>query len=139
MIEIPLSQEFIKATNLEKVLEGKRQRKKMVRKRGRPRKRKGRPPRAKNFRNIPLGRFLYKNCPLEWRLITENIKLDYFWHRAEFIEGVCLSSDNPIFKTSAFRKALGDFRRYGMHTPNKQDYTIDDEIEMIKKRVGIRQ
>lgn len=74
---------------------------------------------------------------MEWKLVTDAMKMETFWRKTDFIENVCQSSTDPIFKTAAFRKALADFRKYGMYTPNRREYTIMDELEGIRNRLGI--
>lgn len=105
-------------------------------KRGRSRKRTTKPPRAKEFRDTPLGKFLYTNCPIEWKLIADAIGFRYADSKTDVYERICMASDNPIFKTAEFRRVLGDFRRYGMHSPNQSEYTIADELEKIKANIG---
>lgn len=132
MIDIQMSRKYLKLIKLEERLKRKPPKKK-----SKPRERSPRPQKAKSFRNTPLGRFLYQNCPVEWKLITESIKFDKVRYKADFIENVCLSSGNPIFNSPEFRKVLGDFRKYKMCTPNQKEYTVEDELEAIRKRTGI--
>lgn len=54
----------------------------------------------------------------------------------QFIESLCYTSDNPIFRTEEFRLALIDYRRHGLATKNRKDLNIDDEIGFIKTRMG---
>lgn len=137
MLEIKLPRSFILRTNLEERLKEKLTRK-PSKKKGKREKRRESRPRCKNFRNTPLGRFLYNNCPIEWKLITGSINMEHFWRKTDFIESVCQSSENPIFKSVAFRRVLADFRKYGMYTPNRKDYTVTDELEGIRNRLKIK-
>lgn len=54
---------------------------------------------------------------------------------ADFLESIAYMSENPIFRTEKFRRALMDFREYGYVTPNKKDFDLDDELRYIKDRL----
>lgn len=54
---------------------------------------------------------------------------------ADFLEAFSYMSDNPIFQTEQFRRALADFREYGYATPNKQEFDLDYELRLIKDRL----
>ncbi len=53
----------------------------------------------------------------------------------DFIESFCYMSDNPIFKTEKYRRALIDFREYGFYTPNVKEFNLNDELRLIKDRL----
>ena len=53
------------------------------------------------------------------------------------IEAFSYTSDNPAFRTLAFREALLDFRKYGCRTKNAVKFDVDKEVKKIKKNLGI--
>lgn len=122
------SQNLLQRHNLEK----KQKLKLKKRKKQKPRKTLG----SVDFKNTPLGYYLSKYCPLEYKLIT-----DAFTKRgrllADFVESISYISNNPAFKTTEFRQALADFRRYKCKTPNSKRFDMKVELETIKKQLGI--
>ncbi len=54
---------------------------------------------------------------------------------ADFLECFAYMSDNEVFRTERFRKALIDFREYGCNTPNKVEFDVDRELEFIRDRL----
>lgn len=54
---------------------------------------------------------------------------------ADFLENFAYISDNQVFRTERFRRALIDFREYGCSTPNKVEFNVDDELRHIKDRL----
>ena len=54
---------------------------------------------------------------------------------ADFLENFAYTSDNPVFRTERFRRALMDFREYGYATPNKIEFDLDRELEYIKNNL----
>ena len=51
---------------------------------------------------------------------------------AQLIENLAYSSDNIFFKTEEFRKALVEFKRYGLSQKALHEIDIDEEIDEIK-------
>lgn len=49
----------------------------------------------------------------------------------ELIETIAFTSENPVFKTIDFWKALTDFRKYGRSTPNPVRFDVDAEVKRI--------
>ena len=100
------------------------------------------PARKKNkivrtiFKYTPLGDFLIRNCPEEYNLITKT-RAEGMNITADLVEMIAYRSDNPSFQTTAFRKALSDFRRYKCRTPNKATFSLNAEIETIKRRLKL--
>ena len=88
------------------------------------------------FRQTPLGNFLATQCPVEYELLYESAVLT---GRIDInvIEAFSYTSDNPAFRTTAFRKALVDFRRHGCRTDNAVKFDVDDEVRKIKEKLGI--
>ena len=54
---------------------------------------------------------------------------------ADFLESLSYISENPIFRTEKFRRALMDFREYGYVTPNRKTFDLDDELRYIRDRL----
>lgn len=51
---------------------------------------------------------------------------------AQLIENLAYSSDNKFFKTEEFRKALVEFKRYGLSQKALHEIDIDEEIDEIR-------
>lgn len=92
-------------------------------------------PTSIDFGRTPLGRYLLHRCPLEYRLIRDSIASRRI--PVNLVEAVAYASDNPAFKTVEFRKALIDFRKYGLRTPNAVQFDVDAEIKLILAKLGV--
>ena len=88
------------------------------------------------FNKTPLGDFLLRNCTVEYELITQ-AKNERLGISADLVETIAYHSDNPAFRTIEFRKALTDYRRYKCKTPNKVQFSLDNEIAIIKRKLNI--
>lgn len=71
--------------------------------------------------------------------MVQQLKKEHFYVTADTIEQIAYHSDNPAFQSAEFRKALGDYRKYKMHTPNPAGFDLDNEIKTIKTRLRIEQ
>lgn len=56
---------------------------------------------------------------------------------ADVVEDIVDGSGNPMCKTSAFRKALGDYRRYKCSSPNTDEIDTESECLLIRKYLGL--
>lgn len=71
-------------------------------------------------------------CPLEWKLLTESgIKSEI---SPELIDKIAIASDDDFFHSEAYRKALIDYRKFGVATPNRIIRTVAKEIKYAKIR-----
>lgn len=89
-----------------------------------------------SFTQTPLGDYIKRYCPVEFDLLMRARGEGQFI-TADIIEGIANSSTNPMLRTTAFRKVLGDFRRYKCTTPNTCKIDVDTECELIRKHLGI--
>ena len=100
----------------------------------RPKRRKRKPAgriRLSKFGDTPVGRIIRAECPHEWDLLASlSVKIT-----PEMIERISYSSGNPGFRTERFRLALQDYWQYGCKTPNAVTSTVEDELDMIRKRL----
>lgn len=109
----------------------------------RRKRRPGRPKGKKNkikpcrFELTPAGYILCHQCETEWatiRLAVEDgVRLSY-----NLVRSVSYSSGNPVFQTTEWRKALIDYRRYGLRTPNAVKESLDNEIRHLTGKLGGR-
>lgn len=103
------------------------------RRRGRPRS-NGIPKRPCRFELTPVGYLLCHRCETEWLMLTHAVedgaKLCY-----RLILSISYSSDNPVFRTEEWRRALIDFRRYGLRTPNAVKEDLDREIRYLAEKL----
>lgn len=58
-------------------------------------------------------------------------------YRATIIDIIALNSENPAFKTLRFRKALIEYRRFGLRSDNKAEWNLDDVLYFAKHSYGI--
>jgi len=89
-----------------------------------------------SFSETPLGSYLQRYCPVEYELVLEAKKAGVSI-TADIVEEVVDGSNNPMCKTSAFRKALGDYRRYKCSTPNSNEINTESECLLIRKYLGL--
>ena len=87
------------------------------------------------FEQTPIGYLIKHECPIEWQFINDVKLTGGLTITADFLESFSYMSDNPIFRTERFRRALVDFREYGYVTPNKKEFDVDDELRLIKDRL----
>lgn len=90
------------------------------------------------FNRTPLGDFLIRYCPMEYELINK-AKSERLGINADLVETIAYHSDNPAFRSVEFRKALTDYRKYRCRTPNKVQFSLDNEIAAIKYKLKINQ
>jgi len=50
----------------------------------------------------------------------------------EHIELMAMHTGNPAFKTEKFRKAVIEYRKYGMNPPQKAKWTLSDAVRYAK-------
>ena len=107
-------------------------------------KRKRRKPKKQRykvcaFEQTPIGYLIKHECPIEWGFLTDIKQTRGLTITPELIENITYMSDNYVFRTERFRKALMDFREYGYATPNKKEFDLEDELRYIKDRLrGIK-
>lgn len=106
-----------------------------------PRKRKkAKPKQIRNerclFEQTPIGYIIQHECPIEWQFIMDVRQTRGMSVNADFLENFAYTSDNPVFRTERFRRALMDFREYGYSTPNKMEFDIDRELRYIKNHLN---
>ena len=87
------------------------------------------------FEETPIGYLISHECPIEWKFIMDVKQAKGLTITPDFIESFCYMSDNPIFKTEKYRRALIDFREYGFNTPNRIEFNLDDELRHIRDRL----
>lgn len=109
--------------------------KKPKRKKSPSRQKKTKPVRSK-FEATPLGDFLLRYCPTEYSMIR-SIAADKHRITADLVDSVVSATQNPMAESLAYRRALGDYRKYRTRTPNAGMIDIQDETELIEKKLGI--
>lgn len=87
------------------------------------------------FEQTPIGYLIQHECPIEWAIICDIKQIRGVSINADFLEHFAYSSENPVFKTEKFRRALIDFREYGCATPNRIDFDLDEELRLIKEKL----
>lgn len=75
---------------------------------------------------------------MEYELINK-AKSERLGINADLVETIAYHSDNPAFRSVEFRKALTDYRKYRCRTPNKVQFSLDNEIAAIKYKLKINQ
>ena len=86
------------------------------------------------FCDTKIGRYLLINAPLEYSIIYESMNPDkrrYCDVRIimRSIEAIALASDNPAFRTSDFRIALIEFKRFGFVPKSKKKWCVRDAVK----------
>ena len=77
-------------------------------------------------------------CPIEWQCIMEVRQAKGMSVTPDFLENLAYMSDNDIFRTEKYRRALIDFREYGYYTPNVIKFDLEDELRRIRDRLTHR-
>lgn len=73
---------------------------------------------------------------MEFELITKT-NSERLGISADLVEVIAYHSDNPAFRSVEFRKALSDYRKYRCRTPNKVQFSLDNEIAVIKHKLKL--
>lgn len=90
------------------------------------------------FEETPIGYLISHECPIEWQFIMDVKQAKGLAITPDFIENFCYMTDNPVFKTEKYRRALIDFRKYGFYTPNLIEFNLNDELRRIRDRLTHR-
>jgi hypothetical protein len=93
----------------------------------------GRKRKKREFEETRLGYFLLHEAPVEYTLITETI-CRRGTPSADLIEQVGYSSTNPLFKKPKFRRALIEYRKYGLYPGPPAKTNAVKEMYYIKMR-----
>jgi len=90
------------------------------------------------FEETAVGHYLYVYAPIEFCLLMEwnkSAPKERFRRQAiryEQIEAMALHSDNPVFKSAGFRRALISYRRFGLHPTRGNRWTVQDAVHYAK-------
>ena len=103
---------------------------------GRPRKPKrkktqGRKPKNRPFEDTNLGYYLQHEAPIEYGLI-KSVLGDHQAPSADFVEAISYASINPLFRKPKFRRALMEYREYGVHLKHRHK-TDEKTIELHRQ------
>ncbi len=91
------------------------------------------------FSETPLGHFMIHNCPDAWRTLQATFKYKFNGLvPTNVIRNYAIESNNPVFKSQAFKYALKDYERYGRRTPNRVKLNREKEIAFIRGRISLR-
>ena len=85
------------------------------------------------FRSVSQSRYGL----VEYEMIRETARTTKRGITASMVEDVINATQNPMADSLAYRKALGDFRRYRTKTPNKGMIDVESETELIKEKLGL--
>lgn len=55
------------------------------------------------------------------------------------IESIAINSDNPVFKTARFRRALIAYKRFGTHPLRKTGWTLRDAVYYARNSYHIHE
>lgn len=106
-------------------------------KRKRRKKRKPIPINRCRFESTEIGFLLKRYCIVEYNLIYSIAKENHIKINADIIERVSYASDNPFFKSNAYRLALLSFRVNGW-VKRKVSSVYDDEMKIIVAKLKER-
>lgn len=90
-----------------------------------------------DFEDTAIGRFLLIYAPIEYTFLIEYHKATKLIDKYrpisyQAIETIAYNSDNPAFKSVRFRKAMIDYRRFGLQHRKKVKWTISDAVYYAK-------
>ena len=96
------------------------------------------------FDETAVGHFLYVYAPLQYCLLMEYAKAVRTSNKRRVItpaviETIALNSDNSVFKTARFRRALIAYRRFGCKPLRKTGWPIQDIIYFAKHSFRIHE
>lgn len=87
------------------------------------------------FSNTPVGRIIYVYAPVLYLLLTDSrLRLRECGRviPPELVEQMAVAYHSPYLRTARFRKALIDFRKYGMRTPARAEWTLRDALHYAR-------
>lgn len=89
------------------------------------------------FVDTPIGRYLYVYAPLYYQLLTQfGNAINYRDSKTRLlsyaIETIAVNNDSKVFRTARFRRALIDFRRFGLRPLRKVNWTLRDALYFAK-------
>ena len=65
-----------------------------------------------SFSQTPLGNLMFREAPVEFYVIADSCKTPK--PSADLIEQISYTSDNKVFRSVEFRRALIAYRKYGV-------------------------
>lgn len=98
------------------------------RKRPKPPQKRGRKRKRRDFDETRIGFFLKHEAPVEYDLLMNKL-CNNRAPTADLIEQVGYASLNPLFKKTKFRRALIEYRKYGLYSG--KPVTTDPETELF--------
>ncbi len=107
--------------------------KKKRRKKYKPRKKLGRKRKKRLFDETRVGYFLKHEAPVEYGLIID-VCGSQTPPSADFIETIGYASLNPLFRKPKFRKALIEYRKYGLYSGPPKKSKAEIELYYINVR-----
>lgn len=89
------------------------------------------------FEETAVGHYLYVYAPIEFYLLMEwrnALRVGRRGMRITYnqIETLSMCSDNPVFRSAGFRRALISFRRFGLRPKRKNIWTLTDAVYYAK-------
>lgn len=86
------------------------------------------------FQETKIGHFLINEAPLEYSIIINSYAQGTAPH-PDLIESIGYKSPNPLFKKQKFRRALIDYRNYGLYSgrPKKTSKDIEYYYSRIRR------
>lgn len=101
--------------------------------------RPGRKRKKRKFDETRIGHLLKHEAPDEYSLVL-SVYSPFAAPSADLIEAISYSSSNPLFKKPKFRKALIDYRRFGLYCgePREDGEAVEKYYSKLRKNTLLK-